>query len=653
MPAHDQIQAHDRMSAQDLKPALRSHLRARALPGRERAHARSPRVAAPTVLLVALALNAPAALATPRSAPGEGTSASSSTSIQESAQGALAVAPRSAPGEGESSTPAAPPSVQPAGPAPAQGAAATPGGGPTTRTASASAETGTAAGAPGAPARAGSTAPAAPTPAPGSAAGPSTAGTQHPRTAGSAGHGTRRHNARRHAARRESARTRNRTGVLAAAPGNLQAGRENAAGSAPRLRHGGGRSQSNSPGSASAGLNPIRTIERVVHSVPQPIWMMIAILAALSLLLGLRSVLANVRARHSERERALLARAVGTLQAALLPAIPARVAGVATSVAYRPAEGPGAGGDFYDIFALSEGRLGVIVGDVAGHGEHALPKTALLRYTLRTYLDSGLPPRAALAAAAAGLDERLEGTIATALLAVLDPHTGRLVYASAGHPPPLIPGAPEIEPLLASAAPPIGTGVRTGLRQTELQLAPGTRICFYTDGLIEARSRGELLGLARVRGELEALGADASAPALLERVAALADQRPDDMATCLLTLPGTGNANANGCQGAPLIRAEELEVDREAAASARPALFLTAAGLSAERSAQALSALSLVLRDAPSALIRVTTPAHASAAQVEVFPISRSIIQLSPAGLSSTREIAKALPAGAFEGAWQ
>ncbi|HLI31922.1 MAG TPA: PP2C family protein-serine/threonine phosphatase [Solirubrobacteraceae bacterium] len=626
------------------------------------------------LLLAAAALNATSALAAPHSAPGEGISSGSPHGAQEAGQSAPASAPHSAPGEGEGAA-VAPTPVSQQGAAPAgeaQVAASTPGAGAESRAAAAGEPAGAGSSAPAGHGRASDestlpTAPSGPSASGSSAAAPSGSASSsgpapappaaptatQPGTAASttaSSHHAARAGARRRGASAAgaSALSGRRSRRVQAHPATLTATAAGPVASAGAAQQRGESAQRDTHQARQpSGLNPIPTVERIVHSVPRPIWLMMAILAALSALLGMRSILANVRARRSERERELLARAVGTLQGALLPAVPESVAGIGTSVAYRPAEGPGAGGDFYDIFALPDGRLGVIVGDVAGHGEEALPKTALLRYTLRTYLDSGLPPRSALAAAAAGLDERLEGAIATALLAVLDARTGLLVYASAGHPPPLIVGAPEIEPLLAAAAPPIGTGVRTGMRQTELQLAPGAQICFYTDGLVEARSRGELLGVTRVREELEALGEAASAPALLERVAALADQRPDDMATCLLTLPGnTAAARASG----PLRRTEELEVDRSAAASSRPALFLTAAGLSAERSAEALSALRLVLREASSALLRVSAPA-AAGTEVEIFPIAGSIVQLNP-GATATWLLDGALaaqPAAALE----
>ncbi|HTA13046.1 MAG TPA: PP2C family protein-serine/threonine phosphatase [Solirubrobacteraceae bacterium] len=322
----------------------------------------------------------------------------------------------------------------------------------------------------------------------------------------------------------------------------------------------------------------VRTITRIVDVVPGGVRALIAGLLALALALAVRSGVSGLRARRLARQRRELLDDVGLLQAALLPESPERLGPVGTSVAYRPAAGPAAGGDFYDVFALEDGQLAVILGDVSGHGREALPHTALVRFTLRAYLEAGLSPRDALQTAGAVLERQLGDVFATVVVAIYEPSGRKLTYSCAGHPPPLVlgaqPGARTLSPVTVCAAPPIGMGMRTGTRQTVVSLPGYARVCFYTDGVTEARVGAELFGAGRLADELEALGPEASADALLERVAARADARPDDMAACVLSVPGEDDA--------PLVLTEELEVDRAQAGGARVESFLRACGIGRE-----------------------------------------------------------------------
>jgi hypothetical protein len=315
----------------------------------------------------------------------------------------------------------------------------------------------------------------------------------------------------------------------------------------------------------------VTTITRIVGVVPTLVWSLIGVLLALALALAARSRISSLRARRLEHQRGELLEDVGMLQAALLPIPPARLGPVGTSVAYRPADGPGAGGDFYDVFALQEGQLGVIVGDVSGHGRQALPYTALVRFTLRAYLEAGLSPRVAVQTAGAVLGRQLGGSLATVVAATYQPRERVLIYACAGHPPPLVLGSESISPITVCSSPPIGAGMRTGTRQTVVSMPGHSQVCFHTDGVTEARVEGELFGAQRLACALGELGPGATAAVLLDQVAEETDARPDDMAACLLDVEG-GTA-------APVILAEELELDHDGSASDRTEQFLLACGV--------------------------------------------------------------------------
>jgi serine phosphatase RsbU (regulator of sigma subunit) len=352
----------------------------------------------------------------------------------------------------------------------------------------------------------------------------------------------------------------------------------------------------------------VTTITKIVGVVPLAVRLLIAALFGLALALGVRSRVAALSARRLERQRVQLLEDVGLLQAALLPVPPARLGPVGTSAAYQPAAGPGAGGDFYDVFALADGQLAVIVGDVSGHGREALPHTALVRFTLRAYLEAGLSPRDAIQTAGAVLERQLGGVFATVIAATYQPRDRMLVYASAGHPPPVVLGsaagadadgaaAQALEPVTASASPPIGVGARTGMRQSVVSIPGRAQVCFYTDGLTEARVGTELFGTERLAEMLAGLGSAATAAAVLERVAEHADARPDDMAACLLSIEGD--------DGAPVALFEELELDRNEAGSARTERFLLACGVERHEVAEVMRAAAAAAGSAGTVVLEV------------------------------------------------
>jgi serine phosphatase RsbU (regulator of sigma subunit) len=301
---------------------------------------------------------------------------------------------------------------------------------------------------------------------------------------------------------------------------------------------------------------PVRVVpeqvRRIVEVVPAELWAIVAALAALALGLATWSGLVALRARRLRRQREALLQEVGLLQTALLPPVPADVP---VSVAYRPTDGPAAGGDFYDAFVLADGSTGIILGDVSGHGREALARTTLIRYTLRAYLEAGLQPREVVKVGGGALADHLDTGFATVAVAVHDPRSGRFTFACGGHHPPLVVGPAAHEPVTACSAPPIGVGAATGFRQSTFTLTAGSTACLYTDGLTEARADGLMLGRERLAELLEALPPTATGEDLLDRVVAAADLTPDDMAACIVRAPA----------GAPVagVRIEELEVDQD------------------------------------------------------------------------------------------
>jgi serine/threonine-protein kinase RsbW len=232
-----------------------------------------------------------------------------------------------------------------------------------------------------------------------------------------------------------------------------------------------------------------------------------------------------------------------TLQLSMLAGSPPDDPRFEVASFYRPAVANlEVGGDWYDTFAVRDGVVGIVVGDVVGRGIVAATAMGQLRSAVRALAGTGLGPAGLLR----HLDRYAENVeaagMATVVYGELTPATGRLRYASAGHLPPLVlppGGAPEL--LWDGRGTPLG--VFPGLPEradAETTLAPGTRLLLYTDGLVERRARSILSGLDRLAAEVAARAVLPPA-ALVEDLtrAMLADEdRPDDV--CLLCLGYAG-----------------------------------------------------------------------------------------------------------------
>jgi serine/threonine-protein kinase RsbW len=193
------------------------------------------------------------------------------------------------------------------------------------------------------------------------------------------------------------------------------------------------------------------------------------------------------------------------------------------------------GGDWYDAFELAPGRIGICVGDVVARGLEAATTMGQLRSALRALAAAELGPAGVLASLDAFAEQVPRGRMATVAYAELDLDDGELHYACAGHPPPLLLDPEGSARLLDEGrSAPLGaaTAQRTDARAV---LKPGSRLVFYTDGLIDRRGRSLERGLARLVDEASnrrTMPAPRLADVLME--ALLAPSPQDDV--CLLAV---------------------------------------------------------------------------------------------------------------------
>jgi anti-sigma regulatory factor (Ser/Thr protein kinase)/putative methionine-R-sulfoxide reductase with GAF domain len=218
-------------------------------------------------------------------------------------------------------------------------------------------------------------------------------------------------------------------------------------------------------------------------------------------------------------------RAAVALQRSLLPETVPELIDVDVAVRYRPARDE-VGGDWYDVMSLPHDMIGIVIGDVVGHGVRAAALMAQLRTATRAYALDGHPPAVVLERLDRFLQATHQGGMATVAFATIDPASGDMRFANAGHLPPVIAGTGSARVLELPADPPIGVRAHPSYRESGSELVYDETVLLYTDGLVEVRGESLTEGIAR-----------------LVAVAGDGDNRPETLCDRVLELVPTERAN--------------------------------------------------------------------------------------------------------------
>lgn len=189
---------------------------------------------------------------------------------------------------------------------------------------------------------------------------------------------------------------------------------------------------------------------------------------------------------------------VASIQRSLLPDRTPDIPGVELATSYLTSDE--AGGDYYDFLELEQGRWGIFIGDVSGHGAGAATVMAMVHAILRTYPDRSHEPAQVMRYLNRHLSEkRIESNFVTAFYGVLDPATRRFEYANAGHHPPRRKrrDSGAVTTLAGARAIPLGVFDEIEIETESADLSPEETVVFFTDGVTEARNAsGEMFAEA-------------------------------------------------------------------------------------------------------------------------------------------------------------
>jgi len=225
------------------------------------------------------------------------------------------------------------------------------------------------------------------------------------------------------------------------------------------------------------------------EQIPELVWMSNLFARAMqSQVLGRELAEAYQTAQYEQK-------VIAELQRSLLPATVPTIAGLDIAVHYQTAGR--VGGDYYDFFPLPDGRLGVLLADVSGHGSPAAVLMAITQSLAHSYAKPPEAPGEFLSYLNGELARRYTsstGHFVTAFYAVIDPQSGTLTYANAGHGVPRIAGADDAgwTPLPNLERLPLGiNGRQTAYADQTLPFTPQTKLLLLTDGISESLNRDQ------------------------------------------------------------------------------------------------------------------------------------------------------------------
>lgn len=192
--------------------------------------------------------------------------------------------------------------------------------------------------------------------------------------------------------------------------------------------------------------------------------------------------------------------AVGDIQRSLLPDSLPDIPGFDLAAHYQTSAR--AGGDYYDFFELPDGKWGILVADVSGHGTPAAVIMAVTHSIAHMFGEPPSPPSRLMTFVNHHLTARYtngSGTFVTAFYGIFDPADGSLEYSSAGHPPGRILRCGAVRALDGKPSLPLGIDQDERFGDFSARLVPGDALVLYTDGITEARNpRGEMFGEDRL-----------------------------------------------------------------------------------------------------------------------------------------------------------